>query len=380
MHEILTGWGKAAKNIAMYEYGYHLAEVSAPFPMIARNVEELPLQYANGVTMWTPETLPSFDTGLPGLYLGIRMAWNPKVEPQAILDEFFSNFYGAAGRPMKDYWQSIDACWAKVPEHAGSGFGHMRRFTPERLAEARRLMDAAVTACETALESRRVKMADASLRQLERFMKMRRDYFSGRFAELETDSRRWTGVHQALADEYAANYAFTKTGWCPQTVAVLYANIFFFNSYADASRIAREYSLLTPALNVWSYAVDREKNGETQGLAADGFRRQDLEEDRRGHRHLGGAGPAGLLRLGLVPQPGGHPADPGRQEGVPLGRRHRRQMQGLRQRPARAVPERQGGRDGRSRRLLPALLVRHHRRRQGWDGQPDQHRRHTVLS
>ena len=264
MHEILTGWGKAAKNIAMYEYGYHLAEVSAPFPMIARNVEELPLQYANGVTMWTPETLPSFDTGLPGLYLGIRMAWNPKVEPRAILDEFFSNFYGAAGRPMKDHWQSIDACWARVPEHAGSGFGHMRRFTPERLAEARRLMDAAVTACETALESRRVKMADVSLRQLERFMKMRLDYFSGRFAELETDSRLWTGVHQALADEYAANYAFTKTGWCPQTVAVLYANIFFFNSYADASRIAREYSLLTPALNVWSYTVDREKNGETQ--------------------------------------------------------------------------------------------------------------------
>lgn len=265
LREILQGWGKAAKNIAMYEYAYHLAEVAAPFPMIARNVEELPLQYANGVTMWTPETLPTFESGLPGLYLGIRMSWNSKADPKAILEEFYTAFYGAAGRAMKDYWQAIDDCWTKGPEHAGAGFGYMRRFTPERLAEARRLMDNAVSACGTAVEYRRVRLAETSLSQLERFMKMRRSYFQGDFAELESDSRRWTVLQQALAEEFSSNYAFAKTYWASQTVGVYFGSQFFFATYADASRIARDFKVLTPVLNRWHFAADREKKGETLG-------------------------------------------------------------------------------------------------------------------
>lgn len=265
LREILQGWGKAAKNIAMYEYAYHLAEVAAPFPMIARNVEELPLQYANGVTMWTPETLPTFESGLPGLYLGIRMSWNSKADPKAILEEFYTAFYGAAGRAMKDYWQAIDDCWTKGPEHAGAGFGYMRRFTPEQLAEARRLMDNAVSACGTAVEYRRVRLAETSLSQLERFMKMRRSYFQGDFAELESDSRRWTVLQQALAEEFSPNYAFAKTYWASQTVGVYFGSQFFFATYADASRIARDFKMLSPVMNRWRFAADREKKGETLG-------------------------------------------------------------------------------------------------------------------
>ncbi len=265
LREILKGWGEAAKDLAMYEYAYHLAEVAAPFPMIARNVEELPLQYANGVTMWTPETLPTFEAGLPGLYLGIRMSWNSKADPRAILDELYSSFYGAAGRAMRDYWQSIDDCWTKGSEHAGSGFGYMRRFSPERLAEARRLMDIAANACGTAMEYRRVRLAETSLSQLERFMKMRRNYFQGDFAELESDSRRWTVLQQALAEEFAPNYAFARTYWASQTVGVYFGSQFFFASYADASRIARDFKVLTPVLNRWSFAADKEKQGETLG-------------------------------------------------------------------------------------------------------------------
>ena len=96
--------------------------------------------------MWTPETLPRFETGLPGLYLGIRMSWSHQVpirRPSSTSST--PNFYGAAAQPMKEYWQLIDDCWTTVPEHAGCGFGYMRRFTPERLAEVRRRMDAAVT-------------------------------------------------------------------------------------------------------------------------------------------------------------------------------------------------------------------------------------------
>jgi len=262
---ILEGWGKASRNIAMYEYYFHLAEVAAPFPAIKRNVVELPVQYANNVTMWTPETMPNFESFTPGMYLGIRMSWYTKADPQDILAEFYTDFYGAAAGPMRAYWQHIDDCWTKVPEHAGCGFSYMRRFTPERMAEARKLMDSALSACKTVMEYRRTKLADDSLRQFERFMKLRRDLFAGKLTALDSDARVWIGTHQSLAEEYKDNYAFTKTYWASNTVAVRYFEIFYNRTYTDAARIARDYRLLTPAVNTWKYAVDRKKQGEAAG-------------------------------------------------------------------------------------------------------------------
>ncbi len=267
VRDILEGWGKAARHIAMYEYYYHLAETAAPFPMIKRNVVELPVQYANHVTMWTPETMANFETALPGMHLGLRMAWDPTADPLAILTDFHAGFYGAAVQEMRAYWEYIDDLWTAVPEHAGCGFGYMRRFTREALAGARAKMDAALAACQTAMEYRRVKLADDSLRQHELFMKIRRDYFVGRSATLEADIARWRTMHQVLAEQYRANAAFTdapRSGGVPMAVA--YFDWFYIKSYQDLARIARDYTVLTPTpVNVWRYAQDAEKQGEALG-------------------------------------------------------------------------------------------------------------------
>ncbi|MHB0935615.1 MAG: DUF4838 domain-containing protein [Armatimonadota bacterium] len=261
---LLEGWGKAAKNIAMYEYYFHLAEVAAPFPAIKRNLVELPVQYANGVTMWTPETMPNFEAFLPGLYLGMRMSWNTKANPQEILNELYTNYYGAAAGPMAAYWQYIDDCWTTVPEHAGCGFSYMRRFTPERMAEARKRMDAALAACKTEMETRRVKLADDSLRQHELFMKLRRDYFAGKPGTIEAETRQWVANHQALAEQYKEKHTFSKYG-------VSYFNAFYSRSYLDLARIGRDFIIVSKPLLSWRYAVDKEKQGEAAGWQQPAF-------------------------------------------------------------------------------------------------------------
>ena len=264
IRHLLEGWGKVTKNIAMYEYYFHLAEVAAPFPAIARNVVELPLQYANGVTMWTPETMPNFEAFLPGLYLGMRMSWNTKAKPQDILNELYANFYGAADKPMAAYWQYIDDCWTTVPEHAGCGFSYMRRFTPEAMAEARKRMDAALAACRTEMETRRVKLADDSLRQHELFMKLRQDFFAGKPATLEADAGRWIQTHQALAEQYKENHTFSKYG-------VSYFNAFYFSSYKDLARIGQDFAIISKPQLSWRYAVDKEKQGVKLGWQQPAF-------------------------------------------------------------------------------------------------------------
>ena len=75
---------------------------------------------------------------LPGLYLSIRKAWNPKEDSDQILDEFFQRFYGAAEKPMRHYWTMFDKQWISVDEHTGGGWDFVRRFTPEFMKTARR--------------------------------------------------------------------------------------------------------------------------------------------------------------------------------------------------------------------------------------------------
>jgi hypothetical protein len=262
---ILEGWAKASPNISYYNYMFNLAEYSAPYPMMRQMSEELPLIYKNNVKFWQPEGIPDYEAILPGHYLSLRMAWDPTLKPEAVLDEFFHRFYGSAEAPMRRYWQAFDDAWTKVDEHAGCGWGYWRRFTPEFMKGARATMDEALQAVKTVPEYRRVKMQDDALRQFERFMQLRWDLNEGRLAGLGPLSEKWMSSQLHLGEEYEAQRAFDKVGWTPWTASGHWFKYFFQKAYVDASRIAKEFTFTPSPLRKWKYAVDKEKTGDANG-------------------------------------------------------------------------------------------------------------------
>lgn len=261
---IVQGWGRVSKNVSYYNYMFHLAEVSVPYPMMHQMKQELPALYESNVRFWQPETMPNFESVLPGMVLTIRKAWNPREDSQKILDEFFTRFYGAAAVPMRRYWQTMDDAWTNTPEHAGGGWGHVRRFTPEVMKAARTAIDEALSAAATADEYRRVKMQDESLRQFERFMQMCWNMNEGKVDTLEALANRWLYRQLELGDEYAPQFAFGKVGWTPSTISGAYFKAFYENTYRDAARIARDCTVISPPLRRWKYAADKDKRGEEQ--------------------------------------------------------------------------------------------------------------------
>jgi hypothetical protein len=137
----VEGWARLTDTLAIYEFGYNLAEVAAPYPML-RWEKDIPFYFAHKAKFWMPygwvsDVLPNLDAALPGMYLGIRMAWYPQAAPAKVLDEFYTGFYGAAAKPMRRYWQAVDNAWQQTPAHAGRFFGYDRRFTPMVLTDAR---------------------------------------------------------------------------------------------------------------------------------------------------------------------------------------------------------------------------------------------------
>lgn len=264
--KIINGWVKIAKTIAYSDYGYNLAEPCAPNPMMTKWVEDLSFIYSNdNIVIWNPETLPNFESCLPGLYLGVRMSWHTKANPKEIVNEFFANFYGNASVPMKKYWQLIDDAWTKTQEHAGCGFGYLRRFRPAVLKACRIFMNQAKELCRTDIEKRRVEIANECLKQFELFMKMREDFSKGRFENLDTDSRSWMETQVMLGKKYEKQYSFGYTAWASQTIGGKYFSIFYYGSYKDANRIANDFVILSPAIKNFKYRVDMETEGEKSG-------------------------------------------------------------------------------------------------------------------
>jgi hypothetical protein len=244
---------------------FNLAEYSAPYPMIHQMKQELPIIYANNVRYWMPEGMSNFDQVLPGLYLTIRKAWNPDENSDAILNEFFTRFYGAASTPMRRCWTLFDDQWTNVDEHTGGGWDYARRFTPEFMKQARAAMDEALQAVRTPTEYRRVQLQNAALRQFELWMQMQWDLNDGKLAALGPQSELWMSGHTYLGNEYEKQYAFTKAYWSPN-VAGRWFSLFFQPSYLDATRVANNFTVISKPLREWKYFVDKDKSGEARQL------------------------------------------------------------------------------------------------------------------
>lgn len=273
MQHLVEGWGKVVPATSYYFYAFYLAEVSSPNPMLTKWGHDIPFIYQRGACRyWQPETLTNFDTSLHAHWLGLRMAWDPSQKPEAIVEEINSRLYGHAGAAMSAYWKHIDQTWVSVPEYAGCGFGHLRRWNLEKMTAARQLMNAARTACTTDAETARVKLADDSLAAFEMLMQQRRDLADGRWSNLAQQVAAYRTRLIELGKQYEPQFAFTKMGWTGEnTLNVRYFDAFYGLTHNDAARVATQFNVVAAPLKQWRFQTDKDKQGEAAGWSKADF-------------------------------------------------------------------------------------------------------------
>ncbi len=263
--ELVEGWGKISQGTSYYFYAFNLAEVASPYPMLTKWGHDIPYIYQKGnCQYWQPETLANFETCFLALDLGIRMAWDNTQQPADVISDINQKFYGHAAQPMSAYWKLIDSCWVDTPEYSGCGFGHLRRFTPERMQQARSFLNEAKQLCQTDLERRRVELSSISFAEWETFMQLRRDLADGQFGGLASTAEQHRQRLIKLGEDYQPNFCFTRMAWTgPNNLIVRYFDAFYKATYDDASRIAQNFNVLTPKpLRQWKVHPDKENAGE----------------------------------------------------------------------------------------------------------------------
>ena len=264
VYDIVKGWQKASENLGYYWYAYNLSETWAPNPLITKWGHDLPILFGPDAKYpsWFPETMGNFETTQIGLYMGMRLSWDASQNPDDLVAELIENFYGAAAEPMSRYWHHFDQAWVTPPDYSGAAFGYRRRFTPDVLKQARVMMDEALAACKTIPEYRRVVIADDSLRQFERFMKMEENLAEGRYKNLAKDFERWWNTSYDLDERYRDNFAFIASAYYRQYwIEIPHGRVF-----REATRLDTEFTPMTKKpLKAWHYQADTNGVAEQEG-------------------------------------------------------------------------------------------------------------------
>ena len=98
-----------------------------------------------------------------------KLAYDPTVDGNAYIDEFFTRYYGHAAAPMKKFYEMVEGIYADPANYPAGVRGAELQWeylgTAERMAELGKLMEQAKQSVRTSLERRRVELFEKGLWQ-----------------------------------------------------------------------------------------------------------------------------------------------------------------------------------------------------------------------
>jgi hypothetical protein len=259
----IFAWAQVSGGkLGFYPYNYNLADSLLPFTKfnyykrLIATVKEAQIKEL----AWIPESMDSWTTHAPHLYLCIRMLWNTDIDVDAELDRFFKGFYGRAAEPMRDYWRRIDAAYAETPAHAGSSYGQHRIWTPELLKACRADIEQGLQLAGDARETLAVEMADAGLRCAEGFMDIWNHLGACEFQQAAE-------VQACLKAFIAEKAAITNPpSWFHERYAYGYFETFVGRPISGGAQIlANGGKILVKLPDVWKFSKDETSAGVAEG-------------------------------------------------------------------------------------------------------------------
>ena len=159
-------WGKLTDNILVWDYIIQFRNLISPFPNLHTLKPNIQFFTRNHVTSLFEQGNREVGGEMAELraYLVAKLMWNPEADDEAIIDEFVHGYYGAAGKYIKQYIDTMKTALLDSGHHLRI-FGNPVEakdtyLSADLMGHYRRLFDAAESAVEDKPELlRRVKIA-----------------------------------------------------------------------------------------------------------------------------------------------------------------------------------------------------------------------------
>ena len=171
-------------GVMVYEYTPHSTFCAMPFPAPRKFAADIKYLHRAGVVGYEGQSGPKI-WGTYGitLYTIARTTWDPGLDTEALVKDYCDMAFREASEPMQRFIATIEA-GLEAADHITDGI--WTYMTPEVMAEARRHLDAAHAAAQSATVRSRL-----------------RDYEVG-FRYGEMGSEAWRKAQRAMADKDAA--------------------------------------------------------------------------------------------------------------------------------------------------------------------------------
>ena len=257
--EMIEGWARLASKLGYYNYMYNLADATLPMFKFTACKKDFPYLSRRGLTAMTLEVLSNWHIYGPQIYLGLRLAYDPAADADALMEDYWSRFYGPAAAPMKAYWMGIDAAQQGLACHTGSFHGLQLIYTPGFLSSCEaRLAQAAEAAKADAACAERVALAAEGLASARAYRSMCDAMARGDFAAAR---RVYDGLIARLE-------ALAAKGGCNREYGTAYLERFLGKILsAGAAATAPPAKVLQVLPDRWRLEYDPQDEGRTKGFA-----------------------------------------------------------------------------------------------------------------
>ncbi|MCE9564340.1 MAG: DUF4838 domain-containing protein [Planctomycetes bacterium] len=258
--DMVDGWSKVATRLGYYNYMYNLADATLPMFKFTPCKVEFPYLAGKGLAFMTIEVLSNWYLYGPQIYLSLRMAYNPKLDATALMEDYYEKFYGPAAASMKTYWTAIDETTAKLHNHSGGFYGLASAYSPELLRTCETaLAKAALAAKEDATYSERVAMHTAGFQNILDYRGICDSMAKGDFANAKELFTTMTKRIEGLIAKKQANPEYGTS----------YLRRFMLKTLdGGASATAAPNKLLAVLPDKWKFAPDDADEGEAKTFFA----------------------------------------------------------------------------------------------------------------
>lgn len=134
--DYLKGWSKLTRHVGVYEYYGHFFAFT-PWPIVHSMRRDIPLYRDMKIERFISETQQNWANQGLNFYVAAKLVADPTIDVDALLAEYFTRFYGKAGRAMRRYsdlWETAIKKTGEAPEHRG--YWWLSMFSLPLVAEA----------------------------------------------------------------------------------------------------------------------------------------------------------------------------------------------------------------------------------------------------
>ena len=255
---VVKGWHEAVPEVYVRGYYFNLAGPGVMFSMVHRMRKEIPIMHELGVAGFRQEVIPKWGSETPSLYIASRLMWNHKADVDALLNDFYRNFFGPAAEPMGRYLELMDAALRDSDHHTGSAHDVIHWYPADLRSEALSLLEQAKTLAGDNVYAQRVKSFRGTFNFTEALIRMIENRAQHDYQAAEKELQY---MHDLIAELGALDPPMLHPRYSTD-----YLNRFFAPATEQAvARITDGNSFVAGLADEWKFLLDHEEVGEVLG-------------------------------------------------------------------------------------------------------------------